>query len=96
MNQTNRLEKTFSDLKKKDQAALVTFITSGDPDFKTCDNNTVVLYKTFNEWAKLNNCNITQMKNGFVKIFQSLIPSPKWDAWMNGQELCGYTNNPPF
>lgn len=70
------------------------FLCKGD--FKTCDNENVVLYKTFNEWAQLNNCNMAQMKNGFVKIFQSLIPSPKWDAWMNGQELCGYTNNPPF
>ena len=64
--------------------------------YKTSSGENVELYKTFNEWAQLNKCNTDQMRNGFVKIFQSIIPSPKWTAWTNGQELPGWTNNPAF
>ena len=64
--------------------------------YKTCSNDTVTLYKTFNEWAQLNKCNWAQMNQGLKKIFQTIIPSEKWMAWMNGQELCGATNTPPF
>lgn len=64
--------------------------------YKTCSNDTVVLYKTFNEWTQLNKCNWAQMNNGLKKIFESIIPSDKWIAWGNGQELCGATNKPAF
>jgi hypothetical protein len=64
--------------------------------YKTSTGQNITLYKTFNQWAQLNNCNLAQMRKGFVKIFQSILPSPKWGAWMNGQELPGWTNNPPF
>lgn len=64
--------------------------------YQTSSGDDVVLYKTFNEWAQLNKCNVSQMKNGIVKMFESIIPSDKWSAWSNGQELPGYTNDPPF
>jgi tryptophan synthase alpha chain len=32
---TTRIDSKFADLKEKDRAALVTFITAGDPDYKT-------------------------------------------------------------
>jgi hypothetical protein len=63
----------------------------------------VPIYKTFNEWAQLNLCNMSQMKNGFVKIFESVIPSDKWTKWLNNENTPdgissqeGSTNWPPF
>ena len=44
----------------------------------------VTLYKTWAEWASLMNCSIEQIVSGFMRIFTTLIPSPKWVAWMNG------------
>jgi hypothetical protein len=54
------------------------------------------LYKTLNEWARLFDCSTEQIKNGFVKIFTSLIPSQKWGAWMNGQHKPGWDDEPGF
>ena len=56
----------------------------------------VYLYKTLNEWARLFDCSTEQIKNGFVKIFTSLIPSQKWGAWMNGQHKPGWDDEPGF
>jgi hypothetical protein len=73
--------------------------------YKMSNGKDVTLYKTFNEWAQLNECNVSQMKNGFVKIFESVIPSEKWTAWMNDTQtpnpgsqssINGSTNWPPF
>ena len=32
---TGRIERRFADLKQKGRAALVTFVTAGDPDYET-------------------------------------------------------------
>ena len=32
---TGRIERRFADLKKQKRAALVTFVTAGDPDYET-------------------------------------------------------------
>lgn len=45
----------------------------------------VTLYKTWAEWASLMNCSIEQIVSGFMRIFTTLIPSPKWVSWMNGK-----------
>jgi hypothetical protein len=59
-------------------------------------DNSVTLTKPFNEWAETFKCSGKQMQQGIVKIFQSIIPSPKWGAWIMGQHLDGADNNPSF
>lgn len=49
------------------------------------DGRTVTLYKTWAEWAELLKCGNEQMVQGFMRIFTSLIPSPKWWEWANGR-----------
>ena len=61
-----------------------------------------VYHYTFNQWAQINKCNMTQMGNGFVKIFETIIPSNKWTAWLNNDHHDGVSsqegssNWPPF
>jgi len=73
--------------------------------YQMSNGENVTLHKTFNEWAQLNKCNVSQMNDGFAKIFESVIPSKKWSAWMNNtptpppnsvSSIAGYTNWPPF
>ena len=52
--------------------------------------------KPFNEWAATFNCSGDQMKNGIVKVLESIVPSPKWTAWIGGNHLAGGDNSPPF
>ena len=49
------------------------------------DVRTVTLYKTWAEWAELLKCGNEQMVQGFMRIFTSLVPSPKWCEWANGR-----------
>ncbi len=57
---------------------------------------TYTFSKPFNEWAATFNCSGEQMKNGIVKVLQSIVPSPKWTAWLAGDHLDGGDDSPPF
>jgi hypothetical protein len=52
--------------------------------------------KPFNEWAAAFRCSGKQMSQGITKIVQSIIPSPKWGAWIVGDHLDGGDNSPPW
>lgn len=56
----------------------------------------ITLTKSFNEWAATFGCSGKQMEHGIIKIFQSIIPSPKWGSWIMGQHLDGKDDNPAF
>lgn len=65
------------------------------------NNRSIYLYKRMNEWAKLFDCSTEQIKNGFVKIFTSIVPSQKWTAWADAdgtddEILQGWNNNPEW
>lgn len=60
------------------------------------DGQTYTFSKPFNEWAATFKCSGAQMKHGIVKVLQSIVPSPKWTAWLQGEHLDGGDDNPPF
>ena len=41
----NRIDSMFAELKKQNKKALITFITAGDPDFDTTEQNRTVCAK---------------------------------------------------
>jgi hypothetical protein len=63
---------------------------------KLSNGKSVQMYKPLDEWAKLFGCSFEQMINGLVKMVTSGIPSGKWKAWMDGDHLPGWDNNPSF
>jgi hypothetical protein len=52
--------------------------------------------KPFNEWAAAFKCSGKQMAQGITKVVQSIIPSPKWGAWIEAKHLDGADNNPSW
>lgn len=60
------------------------------------EGQSITLTKSFNEWAKTFKCSGQQMAHGITKIFQSIVPSAKWNAWVQGRHLDGADDNPSF
>jgi hypothetical protein len=56
----------------------------------------ITLTKSFNEWAKTFKCSGQQMGHGIGKIFKSIVPSPKWGEWIQGEHLDGADDTPAF
>jgi hypothetical protein len=54
------------------------------------------LEQTFGQWIEMYKCSFSQMVNGFIKVFTSLVPSRKWTAWLKKQNLQGWDDNPSF
>jgi len=62
----------------------------------TFQDKSVTVTKSFDEFAKSLNCTGPQISHGFIKIFQSIIPSDKWKAWVMGDNLSGSDDSPAF
>ncbi len=60
------------------------------------NGETVTIYKTFGDWAKLLNCSGEQIVQGFNHIFGTILPSARWGAWANKKHLHGSDWNPTF
>jgi len=64
--------------------------------YKFASGRSIDIYKPLDEWAKLLNCSTEQIRNGIMKIFTSFVPGAKWQAWVNGEHLPGWDNEPDF
>ena len=58
--------------------------------YKFSSGNSIDIYKSFDEWSKLLSCSSIQMKNGFLRIYTSIVPSSKWGDWVKGKKMNGY------
>lgn len=56
----------------------------------------IILDKPMNEWMRLYKCSGNQMKQGFIRFLETVIPSNKWTSWLNGDNLSGGDWDPPF